>query len=57
MEQAFEVASIRISEVRDKKFVLIDDVITTGSTIIACAAVLRASGALGVIGASAALAE
>jgi ComF family protein len=57
MEQAFELASIRSSEIENKKFVLVDDVITTGSTIIACAAVLRASGAHEVIGASAALAD
>ena len=57
MEDAFEVTPSRSSEVKDKKFVVIDDVVTTGSTMIACAAVLRASGALGVIGASAALAE
>jgi ComF family protein len=57
MEQAFEIAPMKSSEARGKKFVLIDDVITTGSTIVACASALRASGALGVIGASAALAE
>jgi ComF family protein len=57
MEDAFEVSPIRRSEVRNKKFIVIDDVVTTGSTMIACACVLRASGALGVIGASAALAE
>ena len=57
MKEAFEVAPLRKSEIRDKKFLVIDDVITTGSTLIACAATLRAAGALGVIGASAALAE
>jgi ComF family protein len=57
MEEAFEVMTLKKSEVRDKKFVVIDDVVTTGSTMIACAAVLRASGALEVVGASAALAE
>jgi len=57
MEEAFEVVPFKKSEVSEKKYVVIDDVVTTGSTMIACAAVLRASGALGVIGASAALAE
>jgi predicted amidophosphoribosyltransferase len=57
MEDAFELTPGRRSEVEGRQFVVIDDVVTTGSTMIACAAVLRASGALGVIGASAALAE
>jgi ComF family protein len=57
MENAFEVVPIRRCETQDKKFIVIDDVVTTGSTMIACASVLRASGAIGVIGASAALAE
>jgi ComF family protein len=57
MENAFEVAPNRTSEVRNNVFVVIDDVVTTGSTMIACAGALRASGALRVIGASVALAE
>ena len=57
MADAFELTPGRRSEVEGAQFVVIDDVVTTGSTMIACAAVLRASGALGVIGASAALAE
>jgi ComF family protein len=57
MEEAFEVVPTKMCEVRDKKFIVIDDVVTTGSTMIACASALRASGALEVIGASAALAE
>lgn len=57
MEGAFEIVPKRGSEAKDKKCVVIDDVVTTGSTMIACAAVLRAAGAHGVIGASAALAE
>jgi ComF family protein len=57
MEEAFEVVPFKKSEVKDKKYVVIDDVVTTGSTMIACASVLRSSGALGVIGAAVALAE
>ena len=57
MEDAFEVAPIKRTEVENEQFIVIDDVVTTGSTMIACADVLRASGAVGVIGASAALAE
>ena len=57
MENAFEVAPIKRTEARNKQFIVIDDVVTTGSTMIACADVLRASGAVGAIGASAALAE
>jgi ComF family protein len=57
MEDAFEVTPSRSGEVKGKRFVVIDDVVTTGSTMIACAAALRVSGAEGVVGASAALAE
>jgi len=57
MEEAFEVIPLRKSEARDKEFIVVDDVVTTGSTMIACADALRAADALGVIGASAALAE
>jgi ComF family protein len=57
MDEAFEVPTDKRSEVNSKNFVVVDDVVTTGSTMVACAAVLRAAGAIGVIGASAALAE
>jgi len=43
-------------EVRGRSFILVDDVITTGATIEACAVVLRENGAQNVFAASAALA-
>ncbi len=57
MKGAFEAAPTGKGDVKDKKFIVIDDVVTTGSTMIECAGALRASGALRVIVASAALAE
>lgn len=57
MGEAFEVVAKMTNAVRDKEFLVIDDVVTTGSTMVACAAVLRASGARRVLVASAALAE
>jgi ComF family protein len=57
MEEAFEVPPIKRREVRERKFIVVDDVVTTGSTMIACAQVLCSSGALSVMGASVALAE
>ena len=40
-----------------KSIIIIDDVITTGSTMICCARVLKAAGARRIIGASTAIAE
>jgi len=54
MENAFVCRS---SDVKGKVVILIDDVITTGSTIASCAEVLKRAGALRIIAASAALAE
>jgi len=54
MDEAFVCES---SEVRGKTVILVDDIITTGSTIQSCAGALKKSGALRIIAASAALAE
>ena len=42
---AFAVAERRLAEVSGRKMLLIDDVITTGSTVEACARALLAAGA------------
>jgi ComF family protein len=54
MEEAFVCGS---SEVRGKTIILVDDIITTGSTIQSCADGLKKAGALRIIAISAALAE
>jgi len=57
MEDAFVVRQKLASEVRGATCILVDDVITTGSTILACASVLKEAGARRVIAASIALAK
>jgi len=57
VKDAFEIVPDGMPVVRGKSCILIDDVITTGSTIVACAHQLRAAGAERVIAASSALAE
>lgn len=47
---AFRVRSGREAEIADKRVLLIDDVLTTGSTLSACARALRRAGASGVDG-------
>ncbi len=54
---AFSVRPSRSAEVRGKSLLLVDDVITTGATITACAAALKAAGATRVWVAAIALAE
>jgi ComF family protein len=45
MSGAFKIAAGRGAEIEDKRVVLIDDVITTGATINACARALKRAGA------------
>jgi len=57
MDDAFEVVPVAIRNLENNTCILVDDVITTGSTIISCARELRAAGASRTIAASSALAE
>ena len=54
VENAFEVRNI--ARIKDKTILLVDDVITTGSTVNECAKVLLSSGAKKIYAASVALA-
>jgi len=54
---AFEINEKRRDDISGKSFILVDDVITTGSTINACARELRDAGAAGVHAAAVALAK
>jgi len=54
---AFKVNPKFQSEIRGKSFILVDDVITTGSTITACARELRTNGGRTILAVSVALAK
>lgn len=57
VEDAFGIPARRCAGVHGKEIILVDDVITTGSTIMACARELVNAGAKAVYAASAAVAE
>lgn len=57
VEDAFEVPRRSLDDVQGKKLILVDDVITTGSTILSCARELLKAGADVVYAASVAVAE
>lgn len=54
---AFEVGASTEAILRDSRCIIVDDVITTGATIVACAEPLLAAGAASIIAVSAALAQ
>ncbi len=55
--EAFTVRPSRSPDVRGRSLLIVDDVITTGATICACASALKAAGAARVCAAAVALAE
>ncbi|MBI3587037.1 MAG: ComF family protein [Ignavibacteriales bacterium] len=55
--QAFEIIAGKSQDIKNKRIIVVDDVITTGATIVSCAQELRAAGAATVIAVSAALAQ
>ncbi len=57
MENAFEVVPSRTLMVKGASVIIVDDVLTTGATLISCATALREAGVERVIAASVALAE
>ncbi len=52
VKDAFEADAASAGTIRDKKILLVDDVITTGATIQSCAQVLRSAGATEIVCAS-----
>jgi len=57
MEGAFDIGRKYAASMKNATCILVDDVITTGSTIVACASVLKGAGAQRVVAASVALAR
>lgn len=57
VHEAFEIPPVRRGDVVGKKVILVDDVITTGSTVLACAHEFIKAGVKSVFAASAAVAE
>ncbi len=55
--QAFEMIAGKSQDIKDKRIIVVDDVITTGATIVSCAHKLRTAGAASVMAVSAALAK
>jgi ComF family protein len=57
MEDAFVIVEQKAHEIEGKTLLIVDDVITTGATIVSCAAALCTANAAAVIAGSVALAE
>jgi ComF family protein len=57
MDGAFAVPRMAVRQVRGKKILLVDDVITTGATIRSCAEALRNAGVLAIAAGAVGLAE
>jgi len=57
MEGAFAVPPRRLQDIGERGFLLVDDVITTGATLCACAAALRCAGARLIVACSVGIAD